>query len=105
MSPKKSHTITVTDDQLRLVEAVENDPALLAKLTEVLERVNREVDGNTDAYTAELRIEEAVNEIAKSMVGQWAGKAQQAALGEALKDTGQIRNGKKNSTGTAPSGG
>jgi hypothetical protein len=103
MSPKKSHTITVTDNQLRLFEAVENDPALLSKLTEVLERFNQEVDSNTDAYTAELRIEEAVNEIAKSMVIQWADKAQQAALGEALKDPDQIKNGKKNSTGTAPS--
>ena len=63
MSPKKSHTVTVTEEQLRLLEAVENSPALLEKLTGVLDRYNREVDGDMDAYTAENRIVDAVREI------------------------------------------
>lgn len=105
MSPKKSHIVTVTEEQLRLLEAVENSPALLEKLTGVLDRFNQEVDGDMDAYAAESRIVDAVREIGQSMVGEWADKAQQAALHEAAKQTGHVKNGKKNSTGIAPSEG
>lgn len=103
MSTKKSHTVRVTEDQLRLLEAVKDSPALLAKLTGVIDRFNQEVDGGVDAYTAESRIVDAVREIGQSMVGQWAEKAQQTALDQVAKEPGYIKNGKKNSTGTAPS--
>ena len=105
MSHKKSHTVTVTEDQLRLLKACEDSPALLEKLTGVLNRFNQEVDGGMDAYNAESHIVDAVREIGQSMIGQWADKAQKVALDEAAKEPDLIKNGKKNSTGIAPSEG
>lgn len=103
MNPKQSHTVTVTDDQLRLLEAVKNSPVMLENLTRVLDNFNREVEDGMDAYTAESHIVEAVQEIGRSMIGQWAEKEQQVALDEVGKNSDQIKHGKKNSTGIAPS--
>lgn len=103
MNTKHTHIVTVTDEQLRLLEAVKNSPAMLENLTRVLDSFNREVEDGMDAFTAESHIVEAVTEIGRSMIGQWAEKEQQVALDEVCKKSDQIKHGKKNSTGIAPS--
>ena len=64
---------------MRLLTAFENSPILREKLTEISNRYEQEIDGEMNAYEAETRIVEAVRKIGRSMMGQWAQKAQSHA--------------------------
>ena len=103
MNEDKSHDVTVSQDELKLLEAIKSNPQLLGELTSVVDQFNQEVAVGMDAYTAETHIVDATRKIGNSMIQQWADKTQERQVGLDSQKKHITKHGKKNSTGTAPS--
>ena len=103
MSQDKSHNVNLTDTEFKLIEALQGDPELIEEFTAATQKLNHEVAQGMDAYQAELHIAKTVQEIGRKMIGKWATKTQQEAVEEATDAPDNIKHGKKNSTGIAPS--
>ena len=102
MNTNKSHNVTLTDEQFKLIKALESSPELTSELSTAVEQLNSETENGMDAYQAECKIVELVQKIGKSMVTDWATKTQETAVEQVIQDTKHIKPGKKNATGIAP---
>ncbi len=103
MNPKKSHNVDLSDKEFELFEALKVNPEMLEQLGSITQKFNKEVEGGMDAYEAECHVTESIREIGRSMISNWAERTQDEAVSEACNSAQTIKNGKKNSTGIAPS--
>lgn len=104
MSQNKSHTVKLSEAEYKLIEALQGDPEIIEEFTAATQKLNHEVAQGMDAYQAELHIAKTVQEIGRKMIQKWATKTQEEAVKQAASATENIKSGKKNSTGIAPSG-
>lgn len=93
----------LSDAEFKLVEALQGDPEMIEEFTAATQNLNHEVAHGMDAYQAESHIVKTVQEIGRKMIKKWAQKTQQEAVAEATTARNNIKHGKKNSTGIAPS--
>lgn len=103
MKPKESYNVELSDQELQLIESLKENPEMLDQLTSITQKFNQEVESGMDAHQAECHVIESIQEIGKSMISKWAEKTQTEAVKEACESENIIKNGKKNSTGIAPS--
>ena len=103
MKPTKSHNVEPTDQELQLFEALKNNPEILEQFTAIMQKFNQEVASGMDAYEAECHVIESVQKVGRTMIAKWAENTQIEAVQKACKSEDVIKNGKKNSTGIAPS--
>lgn len=103
MKPNKSHNVELSDKEFKLIEALKENPEMLDELTSVTQKFNEDVDNGMDAHEAECHVIKSIQEIGKSMITRWAEKTQDKAVEKATSSADIIKNGKKNSTGIAPS--
>lgn len=105
MNPKKSHLIEVSQAELEHLEALRKSPLRAEQVAEIFQRFEQETEAGMDAYQAELHVVEATRRLGKLMVGQWAEQTENEQSKQQSEKSGHVRNGKKNSTGEAPSEG
>ena len=105
MKLKKSPPVNLTRSEEELLEAVRTDPMLAQHLTDVLKNFKKETDTGMDAYQAELHVVEATRDLGGMMLTQWAEQTERRHREDYSRDESLVKHGKKNSTGTAPSGG
>ena len=103
MSPKKSHNVELSDEEFQLIEALKENPEMLEQLASITQKFNHEVESGMDAHEAECHVIKSIQEVGRSMISNWAEKTQTEAVKKACKAEDTIKNGKKNSTGIAPS--
>ena len=103
MRPKKSHNVELSDQELQLVEALKENPEMLDQFTSITQKFNQEIESGMDAYEAECHVIKSIQEVGRTMISKWAEITQAEAVQQACESEDIIKNGKKNSTGIAPS--
>jgi L-ribulose-5-phosphate 3-epimerase UlaE len=104
MTTKQSIHTEVSQTELDLLNALRDSPLHTEQLTKTFKRFKQEVSSGIDAYEAELQVVEATRLLGKLMVEQWAVQTEKQQSDLSSKNQDLIKHGKKNSTGTAPSG-
>lgn len=103
MKPKQSHNVELSDQEFKLIEALKDNPEMLDQFSSITQKFNEEVDAGMDAHEAECHVIKSIQEVGRSMISKWAERTQAQAVSEACSSEEAIKNGKKNSTGIAPS--
>ncbi len=103
MRTNKSHTVELSDRELQLIESLKENPEMLDQFTSITQKFNAEIENGMDAHEAECHVIKSIKEVGRSMISKWAEKAQLEAVAQACSSEETIKNGKKNSTGIAPS--
>lgn len=103
MKPQNTHNVELSDQELQLIEALKENPEMLEQLSSITQKFNQEVESGMDAHQAECHVIKSIQEVGRSMISKWAEKTQIEAVKDACESENIIKNGKKNSTGIAPS--
>ena len=103
MRPKKSHNVELSDQEFQLFEALKGNPEMLDQFASNTQKFNQEVESGMDAHEAECHVIKSIQEVGRSMISKWAERTQDEAVKKACSSEETIKNGKKNSTGIAPS--
>ena len=72
MNEKKSHQVNLSEAEFEIFESLKDQPAPIEKLISLSKQFNQEVANGMDAYEAECKIVDAISEIGRSMMKDWA---------------------------------
>lgn len=94
----------ITEEEARLLEQLRANPEVAEQFRAIMDRFDREVADGMDAHQAEMMVIEELQQLGRSLLGQWAGRTHHAAVESARQeDPSLVGNGKKNSSGIRPS--
>ena len=96
----------VSEDESKLLEQLRSNPLMAEQFGQLMGRFEQEVSEGLDAHQAEEMAIEELQQLGRTLLGQWAKKTHHDAVEQAKReDSSLVGNGKKNSSGIAPSEG
>ena len=96
----------VSDDEAKLLEQLRSNPLMAEQFGQLMDRFEQEISAGIDAHQAEEMAIEELRQLGGTILNQWAEKAHRDAVEQAKHDDPSlVGNGKKNSSGIAPSEG
>jgi hypothetical protein len=103
-APDKELPAPITEEESRLLERLRANPVVAAGFGAIMERFDHEVSAGMDAHQAENMVIEEIQQLGRSLLGQWAERTHEDSLEAARQnDPSLIDHGKKNSSGIPPS--
>lgn len=103
--PASENTVQpISQADAELIRKLNSNPILSAQIRQLIDQFEAEVGAGMDAHEAEELAIAQLQDLGKALLGQWAESTHEKTLTQAQqKDSSLIKNGKKNSSGTAPS--
>jgi hypothetical protein len=95
---------TLSEEDSKLLAQLHANPILAARFRGLLNRFEGEVAAGMDAHQAEEMVIEELDQLGRSIMGQWADTTHEKTLTKTQESNPDvIKSGKKNSSGTPPS--
>jgi hypothetical protein len=96
---------SLNEEDAKLLKQLHDNPILAARLRQLMNHFEEEVSDGMDAHQAEMMLIEELHQLGGSLMSQWADTTHQQGIAAAKEnDPSLIKSGKKNSSGTPPSG-
>jgi hypothetical protein len=92
--------LEATPEEEKMLRQLRGNPLVAAQFQVIANKFEQEIANGMDAHQAEEAMIEALQQLGKSLMLQWAENTQRDALNQA---PGLQKHSKKNSSGTPPS--